>query len=206
MALCHYGFCTFYSTPNGKPKTFSEKPYKKHMKTIYKSNIVTIILLLIVLMCKTTYAQIPSSQEEIDSLVNRMKQHFFRIEDDSLMAFYFRTGDTIQVFNPAEKMSIIIELKSNDDTIIAKAFYAYSQNLIFMNEKHYIFSKNNIVDVVENRYFKLFYHAYYYVLNEFFDGGDMSYGVGFKDYTYSPEPIAYVNKMIKQCRRYLSNE
>lgn len=161
-----------------------------------------------ILPCNNAAAQIPNNKASIDSLVVMCQNKLeMRLDtDDDLVTFFQTFGVGTKKMTCVNNMSIVMETKLSADTVFAKLFYSFGKELIYLKERHFIYRKNQAVDTLQNKKFKIGYAAYYYIVDNFYADGNMSYSYEFRDYNYSPEPITYVLKMIKQNEQYLKSK
>ena len=164
-----------------------------------------VFLLMLSSYTGRTWGQAPDSRMAIDSVVSLCQSNiaFPGQSDDSLIAFYRRSGAITKVFTPAKGVSVVCRIRTNKDTVFIKEYYALHQELIYLKEQHFIDSPNHIIDTLHNKDFKLGYEAFYYIIDGWHAGGKMTYSYDFRDYNYAPEPITYTLKSIKEYKAYL---
>lgn len=176
------------------------------IKAKYQSSILVFILLFFV--NTNLFAYQSTNKKSIDSVVMICKQNLGFIDNttEKLISIYLENKNSIKAFTPVEHLTVIVELKSNNDTIFTKEFYSVSNELIFLNEKHIIYNPEKIIDSLREKNFIVGYEADYYVIDNFYADGKMTYSYEFSGYDYGPEPLSYILKMIKQNQEYINSK
>lgn len=167
-----------------------------------------IIFILIVNCFSKVNGQIPKTKEQIDSVVE-LSQSKLNIQQGTvgdMFKLFENFGRGVKVFSPLEHVFITSEVNCVKDTVFIKEFYSFDKNLIYFKEQHYIYRKNQIVDTISQQNHKLGYSADYYIIDQFYSGGNMTYSFDFREYSYAPEPITYMMKMIKANEAYLETK
>lgn len=169
----------------------------------------SILIFILFLFANTKiFAYQPTNKEAIDSIVIICKQKIGYMDNtnNKLISLYLENKNSIKNFTLSDHLTVIIELKSNNDTLFTKEFYSVNNELIFLNEKHIIYKTEEMNDTLGVKSFIVGYDAKYYIIDNFLADGDTRYSYDFLGYNYDPEPISYVLKMIKQHHEYITSK
>ncbi len=151
-------------------------------------------------------AQALHSVAATDSMVQLAQRKVLDAGSDDIFPLFRRFGCGVKRSDLGDALAVVSEIKCQGDTVYIREFFSMAQELIFLREEHFIYRENEIVDSAQGRDYSLGYSAYYYVEDQFYKDGAMRYGAGFTGYSYGPEPISYVRRMVLRNADYLQSK
>ncbi|MES2654066.1 MAG: hypothetical protein V4620_00655 [Bacteroidota bacterium] len=138
-------------------------------------------------------AVLDKSYNTCDSIVLNNEQ-FLSVTTDG--------GEKLTIFNCEKKLIKTIEWIGMSYGYRVRTFYTKDNKLIYVTEVHNEFSWDKDKNELDRRSTRKIYSAFYYVQNDFYHFGKMTYESEYKYRIDAPEPITYVIELVKANNEY----
>lgn len=108
----------------------------------------------------------------------------------------------LTIFNCGKNLIKIVEWIGLSYGYRVRTFYTKDNKLIYVTEVHNEFSSDKDKNKLNRRSTQKIYSAFYYIQNDFYHYGEMTYESEYKYRVDPPEPITYVMELVKVNNEY----
>ncbi|HTO16297.1 MAG TPA: hypothetical protein VLZ83_11025 [Edaphocola sp.] len=111
-------------------------------------------------------------------------------------------GGELIIYNCKNKLAKIEEWIGLSYGYRLRTFYSKDNKLIYVSEVHNEFKWNEDKNEYDTESTHQIYSSFYYIENDFYHYGKMTYESEYKQWVEAPEPIGYVIKLVKTNKEY----
>lgn len=174
------------------------------LSSLIRTALVMFPLLLSNSIC---FGQDKKYMDHVDSIVTVLDKTYHTCDSIVFNNEQFLSGTTagvgqLTIFNCGKNLIKIIEWIGMPYGYKVRTFYTKDNKLIYVTEVHNEFVWNKAKNEFNRSSTQKIYSAFYYIQNDFYLYGNMTYESEYKYRVEAPEPITYVMGLVKVNNEY----